>query len=265
MPRIVNRLRAIFGYKINQLDYLQLLPARQDLPAVLVDDLSLLANRYGSDKGTVMPDTNARQGPRLHFTPIYDYFLNPFRNRQISLLEIGIGSGASLRMWSEYFPNASITCFDNERYQSLLSPRINIVRGDQSNRKDLVALASEHGPFDIVIDDGGHMMEQQQVSLGILFPLMNRGGLYFIEDLHTSFWPHGQYKDLYGNPLDIDENRRNTTVRYVQELIRTGRSQSCFLSEDENLDVENALRTPLLFDLPETEYGPNRLALMIRR
>ena len=49
--------------------------------------------------------------------------------------------------------------------------------------------------FDIIIDDGGHTMKQQQISLGILFFAVKSGGYYVIEDLHTC---SGQWDTLYG-------------------------------------------------------------------
>jgi hypothetical protein len=42
--------------------------------------------------------------------------------------------------------------------------------------------------IDIVIDDGSHHMADVRASFEHLFPKMKIGGLYLIEDLHTSFW-----------------------------------------------------------------------------
>ena len=43
-----------------------------------------------------------------------------------------------------------------------------------------------------MIDDGGHTMEQQIVSIETLFPLLADGGVYLVEDTHTSYWDsHG--------------------------------------------------------------------------
>ena len=50
------------------------------------------------------------------------------------------------------------------------------------------ACRRRHGPFDIVIDDGGHTMRQQIRSIETLFPLLADGGVYLVEDCHTSYW-----------------------------------------------------------------------------
>jgi len=40
---------------------------------------------------------------------------------------------------------------------------------------------------DIVIDDGGHLPEQQLVTLEELLPHVRPGGVYFCEDIHYNF------------------------------------------------------------------------------
>jgi hypothetical protein len=49
--------------------------------------------------------------------------------------------------------------------------------------------AVTHGPFDIIIDDGGHKMYQQKASFNALWPQLSDGGLYIVEDTHSSYWP----------------------------------------------------------------------------
>ena len=44
------------------------------------------------------------------------------------------------------------------------------------------------GGIDIVLDDGSHNMKDIIVSLESLFPMLNDGGVYMIEDLHTAYW-----------------------------------------------------------------------------
>ena len=61
--------------------------------------------------------------------------------------------------------------------------------GDQSDGIFLQDVATKHGPFDIIIDDGGHKMHQQIASFNALWPRLSDGGLYVVEDTHTSYWP----------------------------------------------------------------------------
>ena len=57
--------------------------------------------------------------------------------------------------------------------------------------------------FDIIVEDGGHSMRQQQISLTFLFGYLKPGGLYFLEDLLTSFWNIPFFQDAY--PTTVSE------------------------------------------------------------
>ena len=61
--------------------------------------------------------------------------------------------------------------------------------GDQADRALLRRLADDYGPFDVVIDDGGHTAAQQVASFEALFPGLRPRGAYVVEDTHTSYWP----------------------------------------------------------------------------
>ena len=142
----------------------------------MLDDLSLLAARYDSDK--------LQHG----FTPFYYGHLEHRREKIRKVMEIGVRSGASLLMWRDYFSNAEIHGVDINQPVFLELDRISEHVADQSDRSALNKLLESIGSeFDLIIDDGGHTMSQQQVSFGHLFPHVNPGGLYIIKDLHTSF------------------------------------------------------------------------------
>jgi hypothetical protein len=137
--------------------------------------------RYGSDKSD------------HGFCPFYEGYFGPIREDVKKVLEIGVADGASIRAWCDYFPNAQVYGLDapedavgkyGDAANWPTNGRFLAMQGDQANREHLARLV-EHGPWDIVIDDGGHTMEQQQVSLGVLFPHTTR--FYVVEDLHTSF------------------------------------------------------------------------------
>lgn len=63
-----------------------------------------------------------------------------------------------------------------------------VTTGDQGDPAVLESfLAKYGGDFDIIIDDGGHSMDQQKTSLKHLWKGIKPGGYYFCEDLETSF------------------------------------------------------------------------------
>lgn len=102
------------------------------------------------------------------------------------LLEIGVMDGASLKMWRDYYPNGIIVGVDNTR-----PTKVNgcaVYRLDATDPADIATLLDYPGiaPFDVIIDDGSHMTADQQRTFDLLWPAVAPGGVYVIEDLHTS-------------------------------------------------------------------------------
>lgn len=91
-------------------------------------------------------------------------------------------------MWKRYLPHAQIYGIDIHA-KNIREPRITVFQGSQSDRAFLEKVTAEIGPIDLLIDDGSHIGDHIHVSFESLFPKVRPGGLYVIEDLHTSYWP----------------------------------------------------------------------------
>jgi hypothetical protein len=142
-----------------------------------MNELEELGRTLGTDKQTY-------HGYTKYY---YQHFL-PLKNTHLKLLEIGVFHGASVKMWKTFFPHAHIVGVDiNAECKRYEDDRISIRIGDQTDKAFLGGLVSEFGGFDIIIDDGGHRMTQQIGSFQTLFPHLKLGGMYIIEDLHTSY------------------------------------------------------------------------------
>jgi len=124
----------------------------------------------------------------------YERHFKKYRNKKINVLEIGVCDGGSLQMWKNYFGDqANIYGVDiDPRCKQFEEDGIKIFIGDQADRLFLNEIRREIGPIDILIDDGGHEMEQQKITFLELFDSVTDDGIYLCEDLHTSYWPnHG--------------------------------------------------------------------------
>jgi hypothetical protein len=126
----------------------------------------------------------------LHYLPIYDRYLGPWRDRPVRMLEIGVSKGGSLSMWRRYFgPDAIIFGIDIDptcaRFDGI-SGQVRI--GSQADPDFLRSVVAEMGGIDIVLDDGSHVSEHMKASLDVLYPLLLDGGLYMIEDTHACYW-----------------------------------------------------------------------------
>jgi hypothetical protein len=115
-----------------------------------------------------------------HYFDVYDRYLSRFRNKEIIVVEIGVWQGGSLGMWKDYFgPKAKIFGVDiDPKCKELENENATILIGSQADRKFLRQLRREIPPFDILIDDGGHTMEQQIVTFEELFEHVKEEGVY---------------------------------------------------------------------------------------
>jgi hypothetical protein len=207
---------------------------------ITLDDL---ATKHGTDKG---PVDHA-------YTSKYSLYLEQYRDEEFNLLEIGVYNGSSVKMWKEYFPKANITALDiNPECKVYEEDRINIHIGDQTDVTFLNNIVKEHKHFEIILDDGGHSWKQQIISFETLFPQLSPGGMYFIEDMHTSYvaksiWDdyhitgvnyfknlvdkvnlYGKsfcgYKEIGNQPLDYFE-RNIDFIHFYKSLIIIGKKQ----------------------------------------
>lgn len=178
---------------------------------IMADQISLdkIGLRFGTDKASTGHD----------YLSFYEKFLSPLRNLQLSILEVGVLGGASLKTWESYFPNAKVTGADivpaSKRFEG---GRVGIEILDQSNIQELTQLALNHGPFDIVIEDGSHMCEHQITTLKTLFPFVKSDGIYIVEDLQTNY---GDMLKSYRGTSTI------TCVEYLKKLLDIRVADDC--------------------------------------
>jgi hypothetical protein len=113
----------------------------------------------------------------------------------------------------------------------LAEDRIDIVIGDQEDRAFLRSLARKLGGVDVLIEDGGHTAAQQINTFEEFWPWITDGGVFLIEDLHSSYWP--KYGGGYKRP--------GTFIEYAKDLID---QQHAWHSRDKDkLDVDEYTRT----------------------
>ena len=194
------------------------------------------------------------KGPYYHgFTELYESVLFPIKNDKLRILEIGVAEGGSLGLWADYFPNADIYGIDIFDKSAMNSDRITTFVADQANRAQLASFIEQHGgEYDIILDDGGHSMEQQQVSLGFLFQFVKPGGYYIVEDIHTSF-----YTDFGAEP-----DGSNTTYTMLVNFIGNVEIVSQYMTETERQDLQNNIEYTNLF-FRNTEY--QSIACVLRK
>ncbi|OAA65523.1 hypothetical protein SPI_02310 [Niveomyces insectorum RCEF 264] len=172
-----------------------------------------IATKHGTDKVT-----------DHQYWFMYEKYLEPLRDQKIKMLEIGLGCnmnygpGKSYYTWLEFFPHVDLYYIE---YDAACAQKwkdktagATIFTGDQADRTFLRKFVEESGgDFDVIIDDGGHSMTQQQNSLEELWGIVKPGALYFIEDLQTS------YMAGYGGDPSRRDPDKHTMTKYLYELI----------------------------------------------
>lgn len=136
--------------------------------------LQQIGERWGTDKATYH-----------RYCDFYEDHL-PGRDFSGTMLEIGIMDGASLGMWRDYWPLATIVGVDN--VPRAIPARLHgvvTVLGDATD-PEFVGQLADLGPFDVILDDASHQTGDQQATFALLWPYLRLGGRYIVEDLHTS-------------------------------------------------------------------------------
>ncbi|MFJ4141186.1 hypothetical protein [Pseudomonas sp. NPDC089734] len=172
-----------------------------------IEALRVAGHEFGCDK------VSPHNYHVFYAAHLLDYIDRPFR-----LLEIGIGGedretgGASLKLWERVFPSAHIYGIDLYPKTALDSERIKTFVCDQGDPVALEAFARQHGPFDVIIDDGSHKRSDQLTSLFSLIKWVLPGGYYVLEDYFTSYWPVYDGSTLAKDFLD-------TPVRWLKQTV----------------------------------------------
>jgi hypothetical protein len=203
-----------------------------------MQSLTQLANLHGSDKGTEGP--SSWWSPH-NYTDVYEAYLGDLRDLPLRLLEVGMGvpgdawdariahgrnagGGASIKMWHDYFAKARIYGLDINPAPYLDNDRITTATVDQGDPDQLRRFAeSVSEQFDVIVDDGSHRPDHQQITLSVLWSFLKPGGYYFVEDL-----------------LDNGKGDRDRGRHSSHEVLNTRRLLKQFLT-DGTFSTPNAL------------------------
>lgn len=148
-----------------------------------------------------------------HYPFIYDQIFEPYLNlgKPLCLLEIGVQNGGSLETWEKYLPPGSeIHGMDiNPKCLELnFDENIHFHPGNAADELFVHKLFSDKS-FDVIIDDGSHLCNEVIATFLHLFKKLNPGGVYIIEDLHTSYW------EAFGGGL----YNKNSSIEFFKQII----------------------------------------------
>lgn len=145
----------------------------------------------------------------------YEMLFSAFRREPIKFLEIGVGGGESIQGWLEYFTQACVFGVDlvkntnpwNDTLSSAPIDRYRFTSGNQGDVAFWALFIAEHGTdWNIIVDDGSHVMSDITTTFNTLWPNVVSGGMYAIEDLSADHlgWIHALIATINGGGSDID-------------------------------------------------------------
>lgn len=157
--------------------------------------LTKLGNHYEVDKFN----------PFQNYQSLYCELFFHKRAQKLRMLEIGFGCGhhvhgASAKLWNKFFTNLDYYAMDymNNENKQVVTKCVEKFQkdhpgqlkqmwlGDQADKVFLQRVVAESQPFDIIIDDGGHMYDQIIASFEVLWAHVAPGGYYIVEDMNVS-------------------------------------------------------------------------------
>ena len=167
--------------------------------------LDYLFKKYETDK------SNAIHG----FTKYYTNHLNRLKNKRLNFLEIGSAGGGSAAAFVHYFDKSNVFCLDvNLTLVKYKSDKINFFGLDSSNSKMLYRFLKNIEErfsvkkFDVIIDDGSHILSDQLFSINYFYKYLKKGGYYIIEDY--------KFPNYYKRCNDVDENTIDTIIKKLK-------------------------------------------------
>lgn len=157
-----------------------------------------------------------------HYFDIYERHLAKFRNKEVGILEIGIYSGGSLDMWRTYFGEQCHLYGVDLMPECKMYERkgVSVFIGDQADRTFWQAFKQDVPWLDVVIDDGGHMANQQIVTFEELLPHLRPGGMYICEDIHGD-------KNAFANYIHRVAEELNAYSNVTEDLDNPQRRAVC--------------------------------------
>lgn len=164
-----------------------------------------------------------------NFLKIYEDYFKPLKDKEINLLEIGILNGGSLKTFWKYFEKGNIYGIDINPRKYVEQDRIKTFQGDATKKEVIASVFPEVEEFDIIIDDASHGMYDQQVTFEYFIKRLKSGGIYIIEDLHSS-WDPLNLKDKSGKDIS-----HKSTLEFLKALAGKSSNRDFFIDDFDSL------------------------------
>ena len=182
----------------------------------------------------IIDNTRTDKNTSHSYLSLYEKLLEKKKNTAKNVLEIGIQSGGSIKLWHDYFVNATIYGLDTMNEEHLW---------DEIKNKDRIILYCSHDAydiekffytfldkdikFDLILDDGPHTLNSMKTFIQLYSQIMSDDGILIIEDLQEFDWidklkevvPEELKKYVKGYDLRSNKNRYDDIIFTIDKSI----------------------------------------------
>ena len=145
--------------------------------------LEEIVNNITTDKNTIHS-----------YLPLYERLLKGKKNTAKNVLEIGIYRGGSLKLWNDYFTNATVYGIDIDDKHIMENTIINndkiklIINNGYNDTFVTTEFVNNNIKFDFMLDDGPHTLDSMTQFIKLYSHLMTDDGILIIEDIQSWEW-----------------------------------------------------------------------------
>lgn len=129
------------------------------------------------------------------YLPLYDTLFSRLREKAVNVLEVGIQTGGSIKLWRDYFQNATVYGLDIMPKSNLWSviandSRIKLFTSTDAYNTDFFnnTFLSPGMKFDMMLDDGPHTLDSMKAFIQMYSHLLTDDGILVIEDVQSWEW-----------------------------------------------------------------------------
>ena len=191
-----------------------------------------------------------------HYIDIYERYFKRFQERPVNVVEIGVGTGGFMQVLKRYFahPDSKILGVDASTGNLDKSLTQDVIVGLQQDEKIRNRVKERMPEIDILIDDGGHLPEEQLPTFNHFMPLIKTPGLYIVEDIQLSYAPKYGGLGKPGTFIEFVKDRIDDVNKYFFEpndrkaipemmgIVSISVYPNIVIFEKQNFKLESAVR-----------------------
>jgi cephalosporin hydroxylase len=129
------------------------------------------------------------------YLPLYQKLLINKKETAKNVLEIGIYHGGSIKLWNDFFTNATVYGLDiihmNDVWEGIKNKeKIILHTSTDAYNNDFFTthLLNKNIKFDFMLDDGPHTLESMKQFIRLYSQIMTDDGILIIEDVQHVQW-----------------------------------------------------------------------------